>query len=101
MSTDKLVKALCEAAQLLRDVDATFWSERLARVAARGEQLDGNDIVKILSWFGGMGSFDDVIISPINDHRVTPAQEPLVNAKLEALRRTIYAEATQLRRGSG
>lgn len=54
--TAKLAKSLSEAARLLRDVDATFWSKQLERVATRGEKLDAGDLAKIVGWFGGMGS---------------------------------------------
>lgn len=43
-----------------------------------------------------MGSFNDLVLSHLNGHQITPDQAPAANQRLATLRSTIYAEATQL-----
>ncbi|WP_425305331.1 DUF6966 domain-containing protein [Bradyrhizobium erythrophlei] len=71
---------------LLEDVGETNWSARL-REAAEKSPID---LTAIRSWFGGMGSFNDVLIARVNGHRIEPLDEKTKNDLLNKLRRQIY-----------
>ncbi|SHH30419.1 hypothetical protein SAMN05444169_6797 [Bradyrhizobium erythrophlei] len=78
--------ALTKARMLLEDVGETNWSARL-REAAEKSPID---LTAIRSWFGGMGSFNDVLIARVNGHRIEPLDEKTKNDLLNKLRRQIY-----------
>jgi hypothetical protein len=86
-----LRKLLEDTMILLDSVGETFWSSRI-RTA-----LGSNDPTHVLSLFGGMGSFNDLMIAAVNGHQIRGEQEPAVNARLEELRRQIHELATQLK----
>jgi hypothetical protein len=70
------------------------WAERCRR------ELDANDSAAfghILGAFGGMGSFNDLLILAWNGHLIQPEQEAVVNDSLGHLRTAIWASATALR----
>lgn len=70
------------------------WAERCQR------ELDANDPVAfghILGAFGGMGSFNDLLILAGNGHLIESEQEVIVNDRLGHLRTVIWASATALR----
>ena len=94
MSTDSREAALRlllkQASLLLNEVEEPFWSSRIDKA------LVSVDAHEVLSWFGGMGSFNDLVIANVNGHRVKPSQEPQVNARLDALRSQLYQLAKQL-----
>ena len=96
------------SARLLANVEQT--RELLARVgeghweswmgAARRELIahDAHSLDRLLGAFGGMGSFNDLVVHPINGHNVTDAEAKAVNIELDRLRDALYEAATALRR---
>lgn len=48
---------------------------------------------EILSWFGSMGSLNDVIISEFNEHIISGKSEKALNHDLDILRSRIYDKA--------
>lgn len=92
-----LSNALSTCAALLQQVGEPFWSDKLTRIAARHPDISQGDAQELLSWFGGMGSFNDLVISIANGHDVTEEQEPAMNSRLDELRRRIYECATAVR----
>jgi hypothetical protein len=87
----------CEA--VLRSVGETFWSDNIRAVLEKnGNSVDVYLCEEILSWYGGMGSFNDLIISRYNDHLVDDKDEEKLNDELNRLRSEIYQEALRLRR---
>jgi hypothetical protein len=78
-----------EAVTLLDSVGESSWSSRLRSALATG--VVNRDAA--LSWFGGMGSFSDLVISPVNGHRCNAEEGPVWTAKLEALREGIFLAA--------
>jgi hypothetical protein len=70
------------------------WAERCQR------ELDAHDTAAfdhILGAYGGMGSFNDLLILGWNDHLVESEQEDAVNRRLGHLRTAIWTTATALR----
>lgn len=91
-----IVNTTKRCAQLLASVGESFWSAKLSAFAATAQEpLNADEAEEVLSWFGGMGSFSDVLISRMNDHDVQPEQEDQLNAQLSELRSEIYAGAME------
>jgi hypothetical protein len=90
-TAEALTKALVEVLVLLDGVSEEFWSEKI--LAASREPVD---VSEVLSWYGGMGSFNDLMIAAANGHTVAREAESLVNNRLDELRRSIYELAGAL-----
>ena len=65
------------------------WSNKINQAT----KTDDIDPAKILSWYGGMGSFNDLLISNHNGHAIKQRDEDVVNEELSDLRNKIYLEA--------
>src|SRR4051812_41032599 len=65
-----LLGDLGDAVSLLRGVQENFWADWLEKDADRIKNGDREGVDHLLSAFGGMGSFNDLIISPANGHKV-------------------------------
>ncbi len=70
----------------------SYWSMR-ARYAAATPRID---VHEVLSWYGGMGSINDLIIARISGHRVEDGNEGSLNHKLDELREKVHATASAL-----
>ncbi len=83
----------CE--HFLRNVGESFWAENIDRLLGNsGEDLTPQHIQKILSWYGGMGSFNDLMISHRNGHDIPhDSSVDQLNTELCRLRDAIYHEA--------
>ncbi|MFS0712801.1 hypothetical protein ABC195_02880 [Microbacterium sp. 2P01SA-2] len=92
MAATELLDALEDLEDLLRSVGADSWASWAARAA--GGIAAGGDPHVIRAAFGGMGSLNDLVIHPVNGHRVAPSQIAEVNERLSLLRERIYAAAT-------
>lgn len=88
----ELREAMVRAADLLDGVGEQFWANRI-RAAGTGAL----DPAEILSWFGGMGSFNDLLIAQVNGHRVPSDGENAVNDRLSELRIRMYRLAADLK----
>jgi hypothetical protein len=86
-----LASQLEDALELLDSVSETFWSSKIR------EALGAIDPAQVLSWYGGMGSFNDLMIARVNGHHLPREQESAVNSRLSVLRRQIYELATRLK----
>lgn len=69
---------------LLETVGEVEWAKRIS------SHLDGR-ISGFQSYFGGMGSFSDLIISKDNSHKIDEDKTPLANILLSNLRSIAYA----------
>jgi hypothetical protein len=92
MDLRELTKALEDTLVLLDSAGEPFWASKI-----RGA-LGSIDRDEILSWYGGMGSFNDLLIATINGHRLKRDQESVTNARLAELRTQVYELATRARR---
>ena len=91
-----IIETMQRCADLLASVGETYWSSKLSALAdAAPDPLSANEVEEILSWYGGMGSFSDMLISAVNDHNVQPEQEDELNAQLNELRSAIYSGAME------
>jgi len=94
-----LIQLLMTCETLLRSVGEVFWANKIQAVLKRGgNHLEFYLLEEILSWYGGMGSFTDLMISEYNDHLVEGKNEEKLNDDLNRLRNEIYQEAVRLKR---
>lgn len=95
-----LIQQLMTCEALLRSVGEDFWANKIQSILKRGrDRLELYLLEDILSWYGGMGSFNDLLISKYNDHLVEGKNEEKLNEDLSRLRNEIYHEAMRLKRG--
>ena len=96
---DALIQLLITCEALLRKVGEDFWADKLLLIIQRSSSgLDMKLLEGVISFYGGMGSFNDLIISHHNDHVVMEKEEDRLNDELAKLRSEIYQEAVRLRR---
>ena len=93
-----LNELLTDCMKLLQSVGETFWSEKIEAVVERG--ISPFAARSILEWYGGMGSFTDLLICRINGHDVEVGDEPEINKRLSALRTEIYKKAGSFARSN-
>ncbi|RME57221.1 hypothetical protein D6779_09090 [Candidatus Parcubacteria bacterium] len=97
MSEHGLIVALQQCRDLLRRVGEDFWADKLTEaLPSYTLELSVRDIREILSWFGGMGSLSDLVVSSKNGHNVNPDDEKRCNSELGHLRDIIYEESKKL-----
>lgn len=86
-------KTLRAIHKLLAAVGATRWAGEIQ------EDLEAwclrRDAVRHLSHYGGMGSFNDIVICQENKHRITRAREPWVNTLFEWLKSLCFRQAQE------
>ena len=85
------------AAGLLSSVGETFWSAKLRDMAERVWERP-RLVGQIESWFGGMGSLNDVYLCRHNGHKVTEEEEVPINGRLRAVLGRIFKNANEMRR---
>ncbi|MDQ4025458.1 MAG: hypothetical protein M3217_08210, partial [Actinomycetota bacterium] len=59
-----------ELEKLLGDVGEDFWREWIRKDLTKIERGDRYALDHFLGAFGGMGSFNDLIIHPVNGHDI-------------------------------
>lgn len=97
---DTLIQLLIACEALLRSVGEIFWADKIQSALKKGENsADIYMLEEILSWYGGMGSFNDLMISRYNDHLVDEKDEEKLNDELNRLRGRIYQETIRLKQG--
>jgi len=74
------------------------WTEWLERDRRRIVARDAYGLEHLLQTFGGMGSFNDVLIHHVNGHVGDEAALRAANDRLEDLRSEIFESATDLLR---
>ena len=95
-----MIQLLITCETLLRSVGKKFWADKIIRVLEKvGESLELYLLEEILSWYRGMGSFNDLMISEYNNHLLNGKDEEKLNDELSRVRNAIYQEATRLSQG--
>ncbi|HXD86653.1 MAG TPA: hypothetical protein VN641_09175 [Urbifossiella sp.] len=97
VNVDVLCTRLEHAITLLERVGEDHWAawlrEDLARI--RGGNIEG--LSHLRSAFGGMGSFNDLVIHTVNGHRIVPDESDSVNKELDLLRSSIFEVVQSVR----
>jgi len=95
---NSLVQLLTTCEELLRSVGEVYWADKIEQGIRKCEEnRHGCNVDEICSWYGGMGSFNDLIISANNDHILNREDDAKLNDKLNKLRTDIYHEAMRLK----
>ena len=93
----ELLLALTEAHSLLVEVNEKHWTKKVSEVVESNiENRLENDSKQVLAWYGGVGSFSDLIISHINGHDVDQGKEEEINEHFGRLRSRIWQLAKKL-----
>lgn len=95
-AVDALIQALDGACRLLENVGEDFWGDKLQMGRKRVAEGDAYALRQLEGTFGGMGSFNDLVIHPINGHDVEPHEVDHVNRRLDVLRGTIARRTREL-----
>jgi hypothetical protein len=98
---EELLNKLAEAETLLTHYGEDHWASWLRRDASLIRTGDGFGLEHLLSAFGGMGSFNDLILHSMNGHRIREEEMRPVNDRLNQLRSEIFELADELRRLRG
>jgi hypothetical protein len=92
-----LKSSLDQTIALLREHGERQWLSWAERCRHELDAYDAAAFDHILGAYGGMGSFNDLLILAWNGHLVGPEREPAVNDHLGNLRTAIWTSARALR----
>ncbi len=95
---DRLVRSMNELETLLGDVGEDFWRDWIRKDLTKIEHGDRYALDHFLGAFGGMGSFNDLIIHPVNGHEISKENIDFVNGRLGVLRSRAWASAKAMQR---
>ncbi len=95
---DRLVRSMNELETLLGDVGEDFWRDWIRKDLTKIKHGDPYALDHFLGAFGGMGSFNDLIIHPVNGHEISEEKADSVNRRLGVLRSKAWASAKAMQR---
>lgn len=98
--TRELCDRLRETVELLTNVGADYWADWLDESLSRIQLSDLSGVDYLLRAYGGMGSFNDLMITRSNGHSVSEADGQEINMRLEVLRSALYELAADVRRNA-
>jgi hypothetical protein len=96
-SLQRLAGVLEQTVSLLNQHGESHWAAWLATCERELAAGDAHGLDRFLGAFGGMGSFNDLLVMKVNGHRIEQEQESAVNRRLAELRHEAWTEATALR----
>jgi len=96
--THTLCERLKETVDLLVGNREEHWAEWLRTALGRIENGDLSGIDHLLSAYGGMGSFNDLVIQPPHGQSLNSPDCASVNERLALLRSEMYELAHEVRR---
>jgi hypothetical protein len=94
----ELIDLLEESAAFLEVYGEKSYSSWLRNCATMLKNNDLSGIDKLLREFAGMGSFNDLVLCPENNHKIDQSEVVFANTKLDEYRSKIYQLASGLRR---
>lgn len=97
----RLLENLDQAAKVLRDHGEDRWLGWVTRCRRELEAYDAAALDHVLGAYGGMGSFNDLLLLSMNGHVVGDGEESAVNERLHTLRTAIWEDAIALRHDLG
>ena len=98
--TTELCERLRETAALLKRAGESHWAAWMDKSLRRIENSDLSGVDYLLGAYGGMGSFNDLILMSANGHSVSDADYRSVNDRLDALRSEMYQLARDVHRNA-
>lgn len=97
-NVDELILKIEKLIDLLDKFHIDFWSSRFKESLRMINNRDFHGIELILSCFGGMGSFNDLVISKYNGDNIKEENEDSINKELKKLSNEIYTLANNIKR---
>ncbi|WP_299053183.1 hypothetical protein [uncultured Nocardioides sp.] len=94
----RLLTALVDARDLLERAGEARWAQWLARVETEVRAHDAHGLRRLRGAFGGTGSLNDLVLTPVNGHTVAPDEVHAVNRTLMGLLDAAYGDASALLR---
>lgn len=88
---------LTQTVALLERIGEEHWAAWLRSDLAHLQRGDAYGLDHLLSAYGGMGSLNDLTVTPANGHPFNETEAAALDAELRALLSGIYAAATSLR----
>jgi len=88
--TTVLCDRLEETIQLLDSAKASFWAVWLRNALNLIQAGDYAGIEHLQRAYGGMGSFNDLVLAAINGRQVSDKDREAINRKLDNLRTELY-----------
>jgi hypothetical protein len=95
--SEELRSKLTQVARLLEQIGEERWAAWLRADLASIQRGDAHGLDHLLSAYGGMGSLNDLIVTPANGHPVSEEKAAKLDAELHALLSDIYTAARSLR----
>lgn len=83
---------------LLSGANAEHWADWFNKDLERIRKRDATGLTHLLSAYGGMGSFNDLLLDQRNGHTVTDGSKAFMNDQLAQLRSSVFRLADGLRR---
>lgn len=93
----RLLTSLEEVVLLMSQHGEELWSSRIGELRERLAEHDANALDLLLGYFGGMGSWNDLVIHPLNGHTVEAEELMEVDERLRVLRGDVWQHAHKLR----
>jgi HAD superfamily hydrolase (TIGR01509 family) len=93
----RLLENLASVCDILRRIESDLWLEWMELDALRIDSGDPLGLTHLLSAFGGMGSFNDLVIDPRNGHPVSEVEANRLDEQLCIMRAFIWSDAVELR----
>jgi hypothetical protein len=95
---ENLEEAAAELIVLLREVGEGAWADWIERDTEMIQRGNRQGLDHLVVAFGGMGSLSDLLIHPLNGHRIDDSEIESVNDRLIGLRRRIAETARIIQR---
>jgi hypothetical protein len=92
----RLLRNVERTCELLIDSGDRQWVPWFDAVHRQLMAHDAHGLDRLLSGFGGMGSFNDLVIHPLNGHSVADQEVGPVNDELDRLRSVMYEDTRTL-----
>ena len=93
--TKQLIQSLSRLIQILEEANEPLWADWFSQAKHRLNNSDYSGIKKILGAYGGMGSFNDLVIG----YSIKGPDENYINTndKMDELRHLIYSLAHEIK----
>ena len=94
---EAFLTVLNQLSKLLVQVDdKSFWREEIHRYSMQ----NGEEVIQsckiIAAWGGGMGSFLDLVLTPVNGHKMADKDYLTLNQQLDDLREQLFKLANSI-----
>jgi len=92
----ELLPILAEMLLILERVGEEHWRVWVLERRAEIESWDEQGVRRLLGGYGGMGSFNDIVIHPLNGHSLALDEVAATNDRFDRLRSEAYRHAQEL-----